>query len=314
MNIVIAFEEPPIDRTDLNDVLEQANFLKQHLEPDHEISNLAYTGEVSNFVEQLSDADIVWNLFETFRGREEASYLGAALLDMAGAPFTGSGVAALAAASDKRIVKGILANVGVATPDTYRPNKNFRAGKWLFKPALTHGSAGITDDSVIDARTELEMKLSMMTRLTTNYFAERYIDGDEYSVTLLDNEGILTAVSCAKMQFNNYPEDKPKILNFDSKWSEYSNDYKQTSRSFDVPVALAEQLRELAEITANVFGFAGFARVDFRQDSATGNLYVIDVNPNPALSADSGFIATCANAGIDAKTTLERIIKRALMH
>ena len=46
-----------------------------------------------------------------------------------------------------------------------------------------------------------------------------------------------------------------------------------------------------------VFGLTGYARVDFRVD-ADGQVFVIDINPNPCIAPDSGFMATARRAGM----------------
>jgi D-alanine-D-alanine ligase len=51
----------------------------------------------------------------------------------------------------------------------------------------------------------------------------------------------------------------------------------------------------------------GYARVDMRVDK-NGEPYVIEVNANPCISPDSGFIAATNEAGIPFTEVLKRII------
>ena len=47
-----------------------------------------------------------------------------------------------------------------------------------------------------------------------------------------------------------------------------------------------------------MFGLGGYARVDFRVDKE-GNPWVLEINANPCISPDSGFVAAADRAGID---------------
>ena len=46
-----------------------------------------------------------------------------------------------------------------------------------------------------------------------------------------------------------------------------------------------------------LFGLAGYARVDFRVDSA-GEPWILEINTNPCLSPDAGFAAAVTQAGL----------------
>ena len=54
----------------------------------------------------------------------------------------------------------------------------------------------------------------------------------------------------------------------------------------------------------------GYARVDFRVDSE-GNPFVLEVNTNPCISKDAGFIAACQRGGLEYKEVIRRILDDA---
>ena len=58
----------------------------------------------------------------------------------------------------------------------------------------------------------------------------------------------------------------------------------------------------------DIFNLRGYARVDFRVDN-TGKPWVLEVNANPCLSPDGGFIAAAKQSGIDYNGVIERIVK-----
>ncbi|MDR2400039.1 MAG: ATP-grasp domain-containing protein [Deferribacteraceae bacterium] len=302
MRIAICYEPPAANSSpDIKDVEEQVTFLERNIE-GHQVIRLPYRGDPAAFINKLKMADVAWNLFETFNESEIESYLGAALFEISGMPYTGSSLAALLSTHDKRLVKHILSLEQITTPSTVR-----EPGQWIIKPIYTHGSVGLNDYSVINAATvkELNAALAMAGKY---YFAEKYIDGEELSVTLLDIGSGLQSRAVSKMEFN-YPPDKPKILTYDAKWSPNSQEYMDSNRSFDVEQEIARAAMRIAEKTARVLNLEGYARVDFRVEN--GVFYCIDVNSNPAITQDSGFAAAALASGLTIPETLEFIIRQA---
>jgi D-alanine-D-alanine ligase len=60
-----------------------------------------------------------------------------------------------------------------------------------------------------------------------------------------------------------------------------------------------------------LFGLGGYARVDFRVDSS-GRPWILEINANPCLSPDAGFLAAAGRAGLDATRVVERIVQGCL--
>lgn len=302
--------EPPAEGSsaDLLDILEQAEFLRNNIK-NCDITLLPYKGDTAGYIKKLNTMDLAWNLFETFHGREERQHLGAALLELAGVRYTGTPLDTLAVCADKRRVKTFLRGAGLPTPAMY-PGV-FKRCVWIVKPSSLHGSVGITDQSVLSPSSEAELAAVIDSRPELALFAEEYIDGDEYSATILELDGAPRTIAVARMDFIGYPEGKPKILGFDAKWDEGSSDYRRTVRSFDVNPALADIIKDMADKTSRVMGLAGFARIDFRVDSG-GTPWIIDVNPNPGIGEDAGFIAACRHAGMSVSGCLEAVVKAAL--
>jgi len=57
-----------------------------------------------------------------------------------------------------------------------------------------------------------------------------------------------------------------------------------------------------------IFNLKGYARVDFRVDYGN-HPYVLEINANPCLSPDAGFMAAAERAGLSMKDVVQRIIQ-----
>jgi D-alanine-D-alanine ligase len=72
--------------------------------------------------------------------------------------------------------------------------------------------------------------------------------------------------------------------------------------------SLLENLKNIALQCWHVFNLKGYARVDFRVDEK-GNIYVLEINANPCISPDSGFVAAATQAGMNHMDLIKRIIE-----
>jgi len=108
--------------------------------------------------------------------------------------------------------------------------------------------------------------------------------------------------------FDGVEAHAPKIYSYDGKWTPDSAAYIGTWYLFGVEESdpeATEKLKHLALACWILFGFSGYARVDFRV-SATGTPFIIDVNPNPYLTPDDTTAA--AEAGMSFKDLIAGIV------
>ena len=94
-----------------------------------------------------------------------------------------------------------------------------------------------------------------------------------------------------------------------SKWDETSDAY-DTQRRFDFPEedeAAIAAIRVAALISWRKFRCKGYARADFRLD-ATGKPWLLEINPNPGIAPDSGFVAAVHRAGLAIEDVIARLI------
>jgi D-alanine-D-alanine ligase len=114
----------------------------------------------------------------------------------------------------------------------------------------------------------------------------------------------------AEIRFMDYPPDKPKIVGYEAKWQEDTFAYLHTSRSFEFDAKDRPLLKKIDEICRQcwkAFDLRGYARVDLRVN-ARNQPYVLEINANPCISPDSGFVAATQQAGLEFPAVIERII------
>ncbi len=268
----------------------------------------------------------VFNLVESLEGQDRLSHLAPALLDFLGLPYTGARTEAFFLASNKLWSKERLRGAGILTPEWLPvqgpelPQPSF-APPYIVKSVWDHASIGLTGASVAgDARSLAEELRHRAAGLPErSLYVEAFIEGREFNLALLQGErtgqpGVPQVLPSAEIEFRSFPEGKPKIVDYAAKWQSESAEYRQTPRRFDFPerdAALLDALRRDALACWRLFGLSGYARVDFRVDSS-GRAWVLEVNVNPCLSPEAGFLAAAGRAGMDATQVVQRIVEGCL--
>ena len=266
-------------------------------------------------LQQLAPA-CVFNLVESVQGQGQYIHLGPSLLEGLRLPFTGASAMAMFATSNKLLAKKILAASGIPTPAWLTVEevlylKSTMEGPYIIKSVWEHGSIGLDDDAVVTTWADLRQAIQRrQPHPAAPWFVERYIPGREFNLALLANSAGPEVLPPAEIEFRDYPSGKRRIVGYRAKWDEASFEYHHTFRRLTFPLAdrpLLEQLADLALRCWRVFELRGYARVDFRVDD-TGQPWVLEVNANPCLAPDSGFVATTAQAGCNFTQVVRRII------
>ncbi len=258
----------------------------------------------------------VFNLVESLAGRGALLHLPVAVLETFGIPFTGSGSMALALTTDKPRCKELLRAAGVRTPDWWSQGSLPVEQRVIVKPSREDGSCGITAASVMNGAEAVACINATAADAPDAVFAEAFVDGREFNVSLLDAGDGLQVLPVAEIRFVDFPSDRPRILDYEAKWAPESAVYRGTQRHTlrqGEEASLTGQLASMAQRIWSVFGLRGYARVDFRVDDR-GTPWVVDVNANPCLSPDAGFAAAAESAGIAFPQLVQRIASAAVLN
>lgn len=271
--------------------------------------------QVRNVLASLN-AGLVFNLFEGFPGEPETEAIVPEILSELGTAYTGCAASGLKIALDKVEAKKLLIKGGVSTPDfqLMSPQKIslFRLRyPCIVKPAGEDASHGITPESVVGDSASLEKQVKKISDIYGKQaLVEEYIDGREFNVTILGNTHF-TILPVSEIVYS-LPPEMPAILTYEAKWEPDSVYYRGTKPVCPADISHREHvsIREKALATYRLLGCSGYARVDFRADKS-GNFHVIEVNPNPDISFESGAARQAAAAGIKYTRFIDMIVKLA---
>lgn len=331
MRVAILHDEVlPTARPDELDTLVQAECVSRALdEIGHKPTRLALSLDLGRAAEHLREMrpDCVFNLVESVSGQGRLIHLAPALLDSLELAYTGTHTRAMFITSNKTLCKQILAVHDIATPGWFTPaslaaHAGPMAGRYIIKSVWEEASVGLEDDSVCDCRRPAELLAEMAARrerLGGTVFAERYVDGREFNLSVIcDNDRQVSSrsrVLCpAEIRFVDYAAGKPRIVGYSAKWRQESHEYRHTPRTFefaDRDRGLLADLIRIAERCWQVLGLRGYARVDFRVDSH-GRPWVLEVNANPCLSPESGFVAAARRSGLTFASVIEHLLADAV--
>ncbi len=312
------------------DVLEQVQAVETALAcGTNVVIRLPCTLDLNRLDESLTHArpDVVVNLVEALGGTDRLATLVPLLLEARGIRYTGVGASALLACVDKVAAKARLRQAGIVTPDWRSfgmEDGGLDGGHMILKARFEHASLGMDDSAVVCAASAEETDQAIGARQRrhhTPFYAERYIAGREFNLALLqcdedadDGSGV-QVLPVAEIDFSAFPPGKPQIVGHAAKWRTDSFEYGATPRSFDFAVedkGLLRELRRTAVMVWQLFGLRGYARVDFRVDEE-GAPYVLEVNANPCLAPDAGFIAALERADIDFPSAMRRVLRLAVV-
>jgi D-alanine-D-alanine ligase len=314
---------------DEQDVLVQADAVTAALARlSHATVRLTCDLDLSAVKKQLDAArpDLVFNLVESLAGTGRLLHLFPSLLDALGLPYAGASAEALFLTSNKAVAKQRLAAGGLPTPAWAGPCDGRRLcplppreqwpARWIIKSVWEHASIGLDAKALVPGAATPGLPERLRQRageLGGHCFAEAFIEGREFNLSILDGPRGAQVLPPAEIIFEGYGDDQVKIVDYSAKWDEGSYAYHHTPRRFDFGPDDSDLLRRLEALALecwNLFDLSGYARVDFRVDP-TGRPWILEINANPCISPDAGFAAAIERGGLSYDQAIERIITAA---
>lgn len=237
------------------------------------------------------------------RGGEDGVIQG--VLEVLGIPYTGSGVLASALAMDKLRTKQLLVGMGLPTPDfmLLQADSDFEhvvASLGLplsVKPALEGSSLGMTKVNSVD---QLSAAWATATQFEGPVLVESWIEGDEYTVSILGDKALPTI-----------------RLETPREFYDYAAKYEADTTQFFCPCGLSPEqegrLQKLALSAFNAVGARGWGRVDLFIDKHN-KPWIIEVNTVPGMTDHSLVPLSAKTAGLAFSEVLWRILAQTLVN
>lgn len=261
--------------------------------------------------------DVLINFCEGFLGRPQLEANVAGVFELLGITFTGNNSRALALCQDKFKAKAILHAFGlptakgmlVASPEMPVEMKF----PLIVKPNFEDASLGVFPDSVVHDQKSLSERIqNILERYKQPALVEEYIDGREFNVAIMDGERP-EALPVSEIDFSGLSGDTPRIISYEAKWFEDHLLYIKTPPVCPARIddALRTGLQQLAAAAFQAMGCRDYVRVDFRM-GRDGRIVILEVNPNPDISLNAGYVRGLQAAGVSYLEFWERMIERAL--
>ena len=266
------------------------------------VETLPVLAEAATPAQALGSADVVLPILHGPFG-EDGTVQG--LLDLAGVPYVGAGVAASALCMDKDLCKKVLRESGipVAAHHTIRlgdPVANPFGYPVFVKPARLGSSVGI---SKAHDESELESAVALARKHDEKVLVEEFVAGTEVECGVLGN---LRPAPLASVVGEIVPH---------AEWYDYAAKYDAGGSEIIVPARIPEptaaRVQELAVAAFVATECEGMARVDFfvREN---GEPVVSEINTIPGFTETSVYARLFEASGIPYAELLDRLIKLAL--
>ena len=277
---------------------------------------------------RLFRPDLVLNLMEFFNDdSNQESYI-TGLLDLLRLEYTGNPPLTLATCQNKYRTKLILEAHELPTSPYFLitdgrkpvPTAHELEFPLIVKPVLEDASGGIEHRSVVHDQSELETQIQRVWReYKTPILVEEYIDGREIHVALLGNDPPevlpLFEMEFDDSEFNPEGEWRPQIISYRAKWDPHSPEFYSMDSmcpAQDLEEEMETYIRDVAIQAYRAMGCRDYARIDMRVDEEEGEVYILELNPNPDLADGAAYMQCATASGRSFAGTLEAILEMGM--
>jgi len=287
----------------------------------HEVSVLGAVSDIGTIVKTLAERkpDLVFNLTEAFEGDRRLDKNIAALLEMVGVPFTGTGVAGLMLCRDKRLCKELLSLHKIRVPRFFSlpQDRKIRIAKTVryplvVKPALEDSSEGISNASLVSNVAELQERARFMhERWQQPAIAEEYIEGRELYVGILGNKR-LSVLPPRECSFEFDGSAGPQLATYRVKWNEqYRKKWNIKFVFAELDPATTRNVGHICKKVYRVLQLRDYGRIDLRL-THDNKVVILEANPNPDLAYGEEVAEAAEYSGLAYEELIDRILHLAL--
>ena len=214
-----------------------------------------------------------------------------------GIPFTGSSALASNLCMNKATTKDLwdkhslpLSRSIVALKGQNLDSIDFPL-PWAVKPTLEGSSLGITK---VNNQNELDDALKTAWQYNDEALIEQWVEGDEYTVAILDNK---TLPSIKIISEND-------IYDYHSKYDSNKTEYLCPS---GLTIEQEKKIQMIALKAFNLTGASGWGRIDFILDN-NKNPYLLEINTVPGMTSHSLVPIAAKASGISFEELVIKIL------
>ena len=230
------------------------------------------------------------------------------LLELAELPYVGPGVLASSVSMDKEVMKRLCRERGLPVVEYVTLSRaaldpavavTALPFPMFVKPANLGSSVGISKARNPE---ELRSAMELAAQFDRKIVVERAIAGREFECSVLGNDAPLASVPCEILPSREFYD--------------YEDKYLLDNAQFGLPADLTpEQTVEVQRLAVECFRAMeceGMARVDFLLESATGQIFINEINTIPGFTSISMYPKMWDHSGLPYSALLDRLIALAL--
>ena len=255
--------------------------------------------------------DVVFPVLHGPRG-EDGTIQG--MMELAGAPYVGSGVLGSAVAMDKAMARTVLAQAELPQlpwmlvlrrdwrhgPDVVRQRVADELGFPCFvKPANMGSSVGVEK---VRGPSELTAAMETAAHFDRRIVVERGANVREVEVSVLGNADPRASVPGEIVPVNEFYDYKAK----------YVDEGSDLIIPADLPSETVRELQRLAIKTFRALDLAGLARVDFFVGRETGEIWINEANTLPGFTVTSMYPLLWEASGVPIAELVDTLIALAI--
>ena len=240
------------------------------------------------------------------KGGEDGCIQG--MLELAGIPYTGSGVACSAVCMNKILTKRVLAQAGLPTPKFYvkRNDKNLNLEElrteilnqfscpFVLKSPCQGSSIGVV---IVRKEDELDDAIAEVFKYGDYLMAEQFVDGTEITLPIMGNDE-LTVLPIIE-------------ITSEREFYDYTAKYTSGLCHHIIPACIdsdtEKKVIEIGKQAYDVLGCRVLSRVDFIVDKIYGPM-IIEVNTLPGMTDMSLFPDAARYIGISYDDLVEKML------
>ena len=248
--------------------------------------------------------DVVFNAIHGRYGEDGALQ---GLLEMAEIPYTGSGIMAHSVGMNKKVSKDVFKGAQIPTAESVSYNGNLQSKEDIIKdieakfslpvvlkPATQGSSIGVT---IVKEQGQLAKAVTEALTYDPILVVEQYLNGREFTVSVLDGKALAII------------EIIPHSGEYD-----YTSKYTAGATDYLVPAPISDtmtkEMQAIGELVYREVQASGAIRVDVMTDDKD-NMYVLEYNTIPGMTATSLVPKAAREVGIDFPELCEKILLTA---